>query len=187
MLHCNALVHHWQGQRRGRRRKNISLCILYHRSYSFLFMSSSGSSTTWLSVLEETKQAVNAAFGPGYGLPGTVCSERSFRAALEAADTTRKKHKVSRLDAKLLPTYEFITDLAQAVDESTTDLQGLPPNDGLEPLVWWTSFDLIKASCRAPVLNVADKLKERMESRRRSRRPRIASCQSQQKGPTVRH
>lgn len=150
-------------------------------------MESSGSSTTWLSVLKETKQAVDAAFGPGYGRPGTVFSGRSFRAALEAADTTRKKHKVSRLDAKLLPTYGSITDLAHAVDESTTDLPGPPPTDGLEPLVWWTSFDLIKASCRPLVLNVADKLKERMESRRRSRRPRIASCRSQQKDHTVRH
>lgn len=128
-------------------------------------MDSSGSSTTWLSVLEETKQEVDAALGPGYGHPGAVWDGRSFRTALEVVGKKRRRHKVSRLDAKLLHTYKSITDLAYAVAHSTTDLQGLLPNDGLEPLVWWTSFALIEASCHTLMFYVADKLKERIESR----------------------
>lgn len=109
-------------------------------------MVSSGSSTTWLSLLEDIKQEIYEGLGPGYGLPGAVRSGLSFRAALEDVDTKRGKHKGSRLSAKLLPTYKSITNLSHAVAHSTTDLQGLPPNDGLEPLVWWTSFALIEAS-----------------------------------------
>ena len=109
-------------------------------------MVSSGSSATWLSLFEEKKQTVNESLGSGYGLPGAVCSGRSFRAALEGIDKKKRIHKASRLDAKLLPTYKSITELSNAVRYSAADLQDLPPNDDLEALVWWTSFALIEVS-----------------------------------------
>lgn len=101
---------------------------------------------TWLSVFEERKQAVNKSFGPGYGLPGAVCSIHSFRDAIEALDKRRKKYKASRLDAKLLYTYNSISYLCSAITRSIPDLRSLPSNDNLEALVWWTSFALIEVS-----------------------------------------
>ena len=109
-------------------------------------MASSGSSSTWLSIFEEKKQAVNESLGSGYGLEGAVHDGRSFRAALEHIDKERRIYKASRLDAKLLPTYTPITELSTAVRRSASDLQGLRHNDNLEALVWWTSFALIEVS-----------------------------------------
>ena len=109
-------------------------------------MPSSESNATWLSVFEERKNAVNESLGPGYGLPGAVCNIQSFRDAIETLDKRRKKYKASRLGAKLLYTYNSITYLCSAIARSTADLQGLPSNDNLEALVWWTSFALIEVS-----------------------------------------
>lgn len=109
-------------------------------------MPSSGSSATWLSVFEARKQAMNESFGPGYGLPRAVCSVHSFRDAIEALDKRRKEYKASRLEAKLLYTYNPITYLCSAIARSNSELQGLPSNDNLEALVWWTSFALIEVS-----------------------------------------
>ncbi|KAL8917142.1 MAG: hypothetical protein Q9208_008111 [Pyrenodesmia sp. 3 TL-2023] len=112
-------------------------------------MPSSGSSTTWLSVFEERKQAVNESFGPGYGLPGAVCSIHAFRDAIEVLDKRSKKYNASRLEAKLLYTYNPITHLCSAITRSNPDLRGMPSNDNLEALVWWTSFALIKGGWKA--------------------------------------
>ncbi|KAL8858525.1 MAG: hypothetical protein Q9178_005023 [Gyalolechia marmorata] len=117
-------------------------------------MGSNGSSVTWRSLLDDTQQAAHETMGPGYGLPGyslpgAVCSGHSFRARLEAVDIKRGNHKVSRLDAKLLPTYKSITELSYAVGHSTAELQGVPPSEGLEALVWWTSFALIEGGWKA--------------------------------------
>ena len=128
-------------------------------------MVSSGSSTTWLSLFEDKKQTINDSLGPGYGLPGAVCNGRSFRTALEDIDRKKRIHKAPRLEAKLLPTYKSITDLSRAVRLSVVDLQDLPPNDDLEALVWWTSFTLIDASSRTPIICVADLGLGRMEGR----------------------
>ncbi|KAL8718630.1 MAG: hypothetical protein Q9225_004248 [Loekoesia sp. 1 TL-2023] len=112
-------------------------------------MASSESSATWLSLFEEKKQAINESLGPGYGHQGAVYSGRSFRNALEAVDKKIKKHKASRLHAKLLPTYKSITELSIAVGHSTPDLYDLPPKDNLEAFVWWTAFALIERGCKA--------------------------------------
>ena len=54
--------------------------------------------------------------------------------------------KVSRVRARILPSFNPIVDFARAASESALDLQGLAPNHTLESLGWWISFALIEVS-----------------------------------------
>jgi hypothetical protein len=109
-------------------------------------MSTSGSGATWLSLLGEKKHDIKESLGQDYSVPGDISSGRSFRHEFEIFCTKKEEHKYSRLEAKLLPSYSPITELARAVDRSAADLQDLPAKDTLEGLIWWMSFALIEVN-----------------------------------------
>ena len=109
-------------------------------------MSSNGSGTTWLSLLDEKKHEVKECFGLDYSLPGDISNGHSFRSAFEASSKKKGNYRVSRLEADLLPSLTPISELARAVDQSSPDLQRLPPNENLEGLVWWISLAIIEVS-----------------------------------------
>ncbi|KAF7502388.1 hypothetical protein GJ744_005966 [Endocarpon pusillum] len=118
-------------------------------------MSSSGSGATWLSLLDK-KRHIKESLPRVYAALGDVNSGPSFRAAFENLCKKVKEHKIYSLEAKLLPSFKAITELARAADQSVADqsaarLPHLQPNDTLEGLVWWTSFTLIKCGFRAGV------------------------------------
>ncbi|SLM35921.1 Serine/threonine/dual specificity protein kinase, catalytic domain [Lasallia pustulata] len=112
-------------------------------------MSISGSGNTWLSIRDEKKHSIKEHFGQGYSVLGDISSGRSFRAALEDFSSKKGERRVERLEAKLFPSYIPITQLANAVDKSTADLQDLAPNETLEGLIWSISFALLECGCRA--------------------------------------
>ena len=119
-------------------------------------MSASGSNPTWLSLLEEKKQNVNECFGQGYATTGAINTGRSFRSALESFYNRKGAEKVSRVCARILPSYTPIVELAKAASESAPDLQGLAPNHTLESLIWWISFALIEVSSSASSPYIAE-------------------------------
>lgn len=110
----------------------------------------SGSGTTWLSVLEEKKHQIKEDFGKGYIVLGNVSGDRSFRSAFETLSRKKGEYRPSRLEAKLLPSYGPIVELARAVDQSIGDLQHLAPDETLESLVWGISYALIDVSRPVP-------------------------------------
>lgn len=112
-------------------------------------MSTNSSGTTWLTLHDEKKHQAKEAFGKGYSVPADVISEEALRSALETLSKKKKEHRSSRLDAKILPSFEAIAELARAVDQSIIDRQHLAPDVKLEGLVWWISFGLIDCGCRA--------------------------------------
>lgn len=87
---------------------------------------------------------IKESFGQGCSVPGDINSGRSFRTAFETFCRKEGEHRVTRLEAKFLPSYKPITELARAVDQSAAELQHLPPNDTLESLIWWMSFAVIQ-------------------------------------------
>ncbi|MCJ1271307.1 hypothetical protein MMC22_011207 [Lobaria immixta] len=112
-------------------------------------MSSNGSDATWLSLLGGKKHDIDKILGQGYPATADVNSDRSFRTALETLCKKRGEHKPSRLEAKLFPSYGYITELAEAVDSSAADLKQLAPTDALEGLVWRISFAVIECGFKA--------------------------------------
>lgn len=121
-------------------------------------MSTSESGATWLSLLEEKKHETKESFGHSYSVPGEINTGRSFRSAFEKFSKKRGEHKVSRLEAKLLPSFTPITELAKAVSQSSADLQHLAPNETLEGLIWWISFAIIEVNGLIPRPYTADSL-----------------------------
>ena len=109
-------------------------------------MSTNGSNVTWPSLLDEKRHEVTECFGQGYQIPVDICSGRSFRSAFEKLSKRKGEYKPSRLETKLLPSINLISDLFRAVSQSTADLQHLAPNKTLEGLVWWISFAIIEVS-----------------------------------------
>lgn len=112
-------------------------------------MSTSESGASWLSLLEEKKDETKKSLGQDYSVPGEINSGRSFRSAFEKFSRMKGEHRFARLEAKLLPSFLPITELARAVGKSSADLQHLAPNETLEGLIWWISFATIECGCRA--------------------------------------
>lgn len=112
-------------------------------------MSSNGSDATWLSLLDGKKHDIDKILGQGYPATADVNSGRSFRTALETLCKKRGEHRPSRLEAKLFPSYGYITELAKAVGSRAADLQQLAPTDALEGLVWRISFAVIECGFKA--------------------------------------
>ena len=125
-------------------------------------MSTTELSATWLSHLEEKKQAINESFGQGYDPSGAVSTGRSFRTALEDFYKKRKEYEVSRLEAKLLPSYESITEICRSISHSAADLQDSQPKDTGQALFWRISFVLIEVSRYLSRPCIADQLTARM-------------------------
>ena len=98
---------------------------------------SSDSHATWLPLLDEKKSQVNAAIGQGCESP---TSERDFRSMFEKLCRYRRVRRFSQLEAKILPSFENITELTDKVGESA----GLTPSDCLTGLIWWTAFAVIE-------------------------------------------
>ena len=113
-------------------------------------MSTSESVATWLSLLDDKKRDIKECFGQGYRVPGDISNGVSFRSAFEKFCRKKGEHKFSRLEAKLLPSLNPITELAEAVGQSTTELQNLAPNAKPEALIWWITFALIEVNDLAP-------------------------------------
>ena len=108
-------------------------------------MSTSGSGATWLSLLDEKKQGIKKCFGQDYSAPKNINSGRSFRSTFETFCRRKGEHRLEpRFEATLLPSLTTITELARAVDQSTTDLQRLAPSERLEGLTWWLLFAVIE-------------------------------------------
>lgn len=127
-------------------------------------MSISGSGNTWLSIRDEKKHSIKEHFGQGYSVLGDISSGRSFRAALEDFSSKKGERRVERLEAKLFPSYIPITQLANAVDKSTADLQDLAPNETLEGLIWSISFALLEVHGLIPRPYMADPSIVRVQS-----------------------
>lgn len=128
---------------------------------------SSGSSTTWSSLLEDKQTEVRGKIGQGCRLPergGTPFDDRSFRFAFEGLCKRQKEKKVPQLEAKLLPSYEQIRRLVKAVDKYDPDLANRPRNDTLEGLAWWISFAAIEVKRYLSLPNSADRYTARMQS-----------------------
>ena len=162
-------------QNRGLRPRlviNGTLDEYFSGPLSSLPMSSSESGATWLSLLDEKKHDIKECFGQDHSVLGDISNGRSFRSALEKFSKKRGEYRVSRLEAKLLPSFTPITDLARAVGQSTADLQHLAPNETLEGLVWWISFATIEVSDLTPKAFITDHSIDRVQSWSSSNSPR---------------
>ena len=99
--------------------------------------------TTWLSLRDRKKRQIKGALSQAYNRVAVVDGPRSFRSAFENLCKKKRQYRI-RLEAKLLPSYRPITELASAIDRSITDRQEKAVNDTLEGLVWDVSFTLIE-------------------------------------------
>ena len=115
-------------------------------SISSLSMSTSGSGTTWLSLLDEKRHEVKECFGQDYEVPQIISSGRTFRSAFEKFARGKGDYRFSKLEAKLFPSIIAISELSRLIDQSDTELLHLAPNENLEGLVWWISFAIIEVS-----------------------------------------
>lgn len=129
-------------------------------------MSNSGSGVTWGSLLSEKKDDIQKCLGQGYRLPENIRDGRSFRAAFEDLCRPKVEYRVSRsrLEARLIPSYTPITELAKAVDRSAPNLQDSPFNDTLEDVIWRLAFALIEVNGPASRLDMADHSIVRVQS-----------------------
>ena len=109
-----------------------------------LSMSSLGSGDAWLSLLDEKRSEILECFGRGIISASDISSGRSFRRAFEAFCRKKGEHRSSRLEAKLLPSFTPITELARAVGLSAPELKHLAPAETPEGLIWWASFGLFE-------------------------------------------
>lgn len=127
-------------------------------------MSSNGSSSTWLSLLEDKKDKIENILRQGYPITSDVISDRSFRTALETLCRKRGEYRPSRLEAKLFPSYRHIIELVKAVGYSAVELQQLAPTKPLERLVWRISFAVIEVNGTVSQCYVADQPLVRVQS-----------------------
>lgn len=128
-------------------------------------MSSSGSDATWHSLLEEKKQNIEKVLGQGYPVTAKVNSDRSFRDVLETFCKKQGEYRLSRLQARVFPSYKHIIDLAKAVGASAAASQQLADKDTLESLVWRISFAVIEVNGIISQCYVADRYLGRAQSR----------------------
>ena len=127
-------------------------------------MSSNGSDATWHSLLADKKQDIENVLGQGYPVTAKVNSDRSFRDVLETFCKKQGERKLSRLEARVFPSYKHIIDLAKAVGTSAAAPQQSAGKDTLESLVWRISFAVIEVNGIISQCYVADRYLGRAKS-----------------------
>lgn len=126
------------------------LCVSTFRSL-FPMPSGSASDGTWLSLLDEKKQHVRESFGPDYKFR-RIGNRRAFRSALEKLCSREREYQPPQILTTIVSSVYPVAQFAKAIDESA--LQHLSSEEGLEGLIWDTSFALIEVSSprvRVPV------------------------------------
>ena len=144
-------------------------------SISSLSMSTSGSGTTWLSLLDEKRHEVTECFGQDYRVPQDISSGRTFRDAFEKFARRKGDYRYSKLEAILFPSMTRISELSRLVDQSTAELQPLAPNKSLEGLVWWILYAIIEVSSPISSLYIADHSVERVQRWRSADSSRVSN------------